>query len=40
MDDMVGRVKRMSLALHVTYMGGMGNVYMVLLSKPDGKRSP
>lgn len=40
MDDVVGRVKRMSLALHVTYMGGKGNVYVVLMSEHDRKRPP
>jgi len=37
MDDMMVRARRMSLALHATYMGGKRNAYMVLLSKPETK---
>jgi hypothetical protein len=38
MDDVVVRARRVSLALHVTYMGEKRNVYMVLLSKPERRR--
>lgn len=40
MNDMVVRATRVSLDLHVIYMGGKRNVYMVLLSKPERKRPP
>jgi hypothetical protein len=35
---MVVGARRVSLALHVTYMAEKRNVYMVLLSKPERKR--